>query len=69
MTQDQVEVELSSPFAGEISDYKFKFKSALPIRTGEKCYVKITIPPELDFSSIDLNDISTSGMLVDVKGR
>jgi len=29
----------------------------------------MTIPPDLDFSQVDLNDISTMGMLVDAEGK
>ena len=29
----------------------------------------MTIPPELDFSQVDLNDISTRGMLVNAEGQ
>lgn len=69
MSEESVQIQLSSPFAGEVSDYTFKFKSDVPIRSGEKCFVKMTIPPELDFSQVDLNDILTKGMLVDAAGK
>ena len=50
MAETEFSFDLSSPFAGEFSDYKISFKSNFASRDGEKCFVKMSIPPELDFS-------------------
>ena len=57
MKEDLVQIELSIPFAGEVSDYKVSFKSEIPITNGDKCFVNITLPPEIDFLKVDLNEI------------